>query len=143
MEGPMPKTNAPRIAILGAGPVGLEAALYARSLDYPVHVYEAGRVGEYVQRWGHVRLFSPFGMNVTALGRATILDGNPRHDFPDDRQCITGKEHLTCYLDPLAKCDGLKGCIHTETQVVAVGRAGLLKGDGVGDSSRGKQSFRL
>jgi thioredoxin reductase len=139
----MPKTNAPRIAVLGAGPVGLEAALYARNLDYTVHVYEAGRIGEYLQRWGHVRLFSPFGMNVTELGRATILDANPRHDFPDDQACITGKEHLSCYLDPVAKCEVLKGCIHTETQVVAVGRTGLLKGDGVGDGSRGKQPFRL
>ena len=55
----MSKPDPPRIAVLGAGPIGLEAALYARTLHYPVIVYERGRVGEYVQRWGHVRLFTP------------------------------------------------------------------------------------
>ena len=68
----MAKSDTPRIAVVGAGPIGLEAALYARSLKYPVAVYELGRVGEHIQRWGHVRLFSPFGMNSTSLGRAAI-----------------------------------------------------------------------
>ena len=66
----MVKSEKPRLAILGAGPVGLEAALYARKLDFAVTVYERGRVGEYLLRWGHVRLFTPFGMNTTPLGRA-------------------------------------------------------------------------
>ena len=39
----MAKTDTPRIAILGAGPVGLEAALYARSLKFSVALYERGR----------------------------------------------------------------------------------------------------
>ena len=37
----MPPAAAPRVAVLGAGPVGLEAALYARRLDLAVTVYEA------------------------------------------------------------------------------------------------------
>ena len=32
----------PRIAILGAGPIGLEAAIYARYLGYPTEVIERG-----------------------------------------------------------------------------------------------------
>jgi thioredoxin reductase len=139
----MPKGSTPRIAVLGAGPIGLEAALYARSLEYPVTVYEAGRIGDYLHRWGHVRLFSPFGMNSTALGRNAIQDTLPKHEFPDETTCLTGKEHLTRYLEPLAKCETLKDCIQTETQVVAVGRRGMLKGDAVGESGRGKQPFRL
>ena len=68
----MPRSDQPRLAVLGAGPIGLEAALYARTLGLPVTVYEQGRVGEHLHRWGHVRLFSPFGMNSTPLGRAAI-----------------------------------------------------------------------
>ena len=71
----MAKTDTPRLAVLGAGPIGLEAALYARTLNLPVTVYERGRVGEYLHNWGHVRLFSPFGMNATSLGRAAIKAG--------------------------------------------------------------------
>src|SRR5919201_1798972 len=107
----MAKPGAPRIAVLGAGPVGLEAALYARALDLPVTVYERGRVGEHWQRWGHVRLFSPFGMNTTPLGRASIREGDPRRDFPGDGDCTTGKEHVAAYLEPLAKSQRLRDCL--------------------------------
>src|SRR5436305_13510806 len=89
----MAKPDAPRIAVLGAGPVGLEAALYAHTLGLPVTVYERGRVGEYVQRWGHVRLFSPFGLNTTPLGRAALRAENPKHELPGDGDCITGQDH--------------------------------------------------
>ena len=61
-----------RVAILGAGPIGLEAALYAKALEFPFTVYERGRIGEFMLRWGHVRLFSPFGVNKTPLGVAAI-----------------------------------------------------------------------
>src|SRR3954462_6361649 len=99
----MAKPDPPRIAILGAGPVGLEAALHARAVGLPVTVYERGRVAEHVQRWGHARLFSPFGMNTTPLGRSAILAENAKPAFPADGDCTTGKEHYQVYLDPLTK----------------------------------------
>ncbi len=134
---------APRLAILGAGPIGLEAGLYARALSLPVALYERGRVGDHVLRWGHVRLFSPFGMNSTPLGRAAIRASKPQHEFPADDACITGRDHVAAYLNPLAQVETLKGCLHTETQVLAVGRRGFLKTDVAGDARRGKNPFRL
>ncbi|HXG09149.1 MAG TPA: NAD(P)-binding domain-containing protein [Gemmataceae bacterium] len=139
----MARTDTPRIAVLGAGPIGLEAALYARRLGLPVTVYESGRVGEHLHRWGHVRLFSPFGMNVTPLGRAAILAENAAHEFPADGDCITGREHLRVYLEPLARSTPLRGCIQNETQVLHVGRRGLLKDDWPGDGRRAAHPFRL
>ncbi len=125
----MAKSDTSRIAVLGGGPIGLEAALYARALNLPVTVYERGRVGEHLRRWGHVRLFSPFGMNVTPLGRATLLADKPRRDFPADTDSITGREHVACYLEPLAQSAALRDCLRPGVQVVQVGRRGLLKGD--------------
>jgi hypothetical protein len=139
----VPKKESPRLAILGAGPIGLEAALYARRLDVSVTVYERGRPGEYWQRWGHVRLFTPFGMNVTPLGRAAILADSPRHKFPDDTQCITGREHVAVYLGPLAAIRTLKECLRPEVQVVQVGRRGLLKEEALGEARRATAPFRL
>src|SRR5438105_1015209 len=139
----MPKTDAQRIAILGAGPVGLEAGLYARTLGLPVTVYERGRVGEHVQRWGHVRLFSPFGMNSTPQGRAAIEKDYPNYEFPADGDCLRGKEHFAAYLEPLAKTAILRDCLRLDTQVLHVGRRGLLKDDSPGDAKRGQQPFRL
>ncbi len=139
----MAKTDVPRLAVLGAGPIGLEAALYARTLNLPVTVYERARIGEHLHRWGHVRLFSPFGMNTTALGRATIRTSQPDHVFPGDNDCLSGKAHLAAYLEPLARTQALRACLRLESQVLSIGRRGFLKADGVGEARRGQQPFRL
>src|SRR3954468_18157353 len=119
----MPKPDAPRLAILGAGPIGLEAGLYAKKLDLPFTLYERGRVGEHVLRWGHVRLFSPFGMNATPLGRATLRAAN--RDLPADGDLLTGAEYAAAYLAPLAQSGLLANCLKLETEVRAIGRSGL------------------
>src|SRR5947209_255632 len=120
----MARTEGTRIAVLGAGPIGLEAALYARTLGLPVAVFERGRIGEHVLRWGHVRLFSPFGMNSTPLGRAAILAERSQHAFPSESDCVIGKVLVTTYLEPLARVALLRDCIHSETRVIAIGRRG-------------------
>src|SRR3954467_14768517 len=63
----------PRLAILGAGPIGLEAALAAAERGWEFTVYEAGRsVGASVRDWGHVRLFTPWDMNVSPRARRAL-----------------------------------------------------------------------
>src|ERR1700674_4671895 len=96
-EGAMARTHLPRVAIVGAGPIGLEAALYAATLKLPFTVYERGRLGEHLQQWGHVRLFSPFAMNVTPLGLACVRAEAPQQTLPADTESITGKQHLATY----------------------------------------------
>jgi thioredoxin reductase len=137
------RNDKPRIAVLGGGPIGLEAALYARTLGLPVTLYERGRVGEYLHRWGHVRLFSPFGMNSTPLGRAALRKEDAEREFPADGDCITGKQHIAAYLEPLTKTDLLRGCVRNDTQVVAIGRRGFLKEEDPASAKRGEQPFRL
>jgi hypothetical protein len=137
------RIDSPRIAVLGAGPVGLEAALYAAALDLPVTLYERGRVGEHLHQWGHVRLFSPFGMNSTPLGRAHVLAESPCHELPSHDALLTGREHLGAYIEPLAGCSLLRDSLCTETTVLHVGRKGLLKEDSPGEGKRGRQPFRL
>jgi hypothetical protein len=139
----MPRNEAPRLAILGAGPIGLEAALYAAALKLPFTVYERGRVGEHLQHWGHVRLFTPFGMNVTPLGRVRVLAENPRAELPDDNACITGREHVTAYLEPLARSPLLRENVQLGQTILHVGRKGYLKDDSPGDGKRGQQPFKL
>lgn len=57
---------APRVAVLGAGPIGLDATLACVEAGLPVTVYEAGdAVGVHVRAWGHVRLFTPWAMNTS------------------------------------------------------------------------------
>jgi thioredoxin reductase len=133
----MPKPETRRIAILGAGPIGLEAAVYARKLGFPVTVFERGQIGEHIRHWGHVRMFSPFGINSTPIGRALLSN------LPGDIECLTGREYWSAYLEPLAKSDLLRECLQTETAVLSVSRSGLLKGDYPGDARRAQHLFRL
>ena len=125
-----------KICVIGAGPVGLEAALYARSLGLAVEVYEAGAVGNHLRAWGHVRMFTPWSMNVSSLGARRLglarREGNP-----------TGAELVAEYLEPLARLPELADAVRERTRVVAASRAGFLKGDGVGDGTRAGRPFRL
>lgn len=128
--------------MIGGGPIGLEAALYARQLGYSVAVYERGRIGEHLQQWGHVCLFSPFAMNSTPLGRSILAEEQPGRQLPDGDELLTGRQHLAQYLEPLARCRLLADCIHCETAVLAIGRSGRLKTD-FGPDSRSEAPFRL
>ena len=136
----MAKVTAPKLAILGAGPVGIEAALYAHKLQWPFTVFERGRIGEFVQRWGHLRLFSPFGMNSTSLGRVTLKTAKPNLSLPADDALLTGREHISAYLAPLAE---MVPNIVTETHVLKISRRDYLKTDLPGDVARTKSPFRL
>ncbi len=131
-----------RVAVLGAGPIGLEAAVHAKSLGHAVTVFDRGQVGEHVLRWGFVRMFTPFGMNVTPLGRLTILKETPGREFPADTDIVTGREFREAYLVPLAETAYLKGCLRPQTTVVAVGRAGVRKTDSP-DPRRAAAPFRM
>ncbi|MEX2176960.1 MAG: hypothetical protein WD872_21540 [Pirellulaceae bacterium] len=132
-----------KIAILGAGPIGLEAALYARFLGYDVAIFERGEVADSVRRWGHVRMFSPFSMNRSPLGLAAIGAQNEAYRPPSDDALLTGYEWLDQYLLPLSQTDLLADHLRTRTEVVAVGKEELLKQDLPGHEDRGDWSFRI
>ena len=127
----------PRLAILGAGPTGLEAALAAAARGWPFTVYErAAAAGGHVRAWGHVRLFTPWSMNVSPAARAALGEA-----APDGPGLPTGAELADDLLDPLAA--GLGARLRTGADVVAVGREGLLKHEGIGSPARARRQFRL
>lgn len=132
-----------RIAIIGAGPIGLEAALYARYLGYDVDVYEQGRVADSVLRWGHVRMFTPFGENRSPLALAALKAQDPSWQPPGDDQRLTGREFAERYLLPLATSDLLADAISVQTEVLAIGRDGVTKSEQAHDELRGEHDFRL
>lgn len=136
---PLPDRNS--LAIIGAGPIGLEAALAALDRGFDVHVFERGDVGAHPIAWGHIRMFTPWRTNlgpvsVTHLERA----GWTR---PDGEAFPTGLELAERYLAPIAALPELKGRIHTRAQVIEASRRGLLKGDLAGTPERRERPFRL
>jgi hypothetical protein len=132
-----------RIAVLGAGPIGLETALYARYLGYDVDIYERGRVAKNVLRWGHVRMFSPFGQNRSALAMAALRAQDAAWQPPADDALLTGREFAERLLVPLSRSDLLADNLHEQCEVVLIGRDGLLKGELAGDEERGERDFHL
>ena len=127
----------------GPGPIGLEAAAHAAHLGHSVTVYDRGDVAEAVGQWGHVRLFTPFGMNCTQLGLDLIRKEHPQHVLPGPNDLLTGHEYRDAYLVPLTLTSKLGDAVKTRTFVVTVGRAGMLKTDPVDDPKRATAPFRL
>ncbi len=138
----MHKPSLPRVAVLGAGPVGLEAALYAKAAGLPVVVFEQGNAAAHVERWGFVRMFTPFGMNATPLGRQALLRDSPGRDLPADADPLTGREFRDAYLAPLAESSALRDSVRLQTRVVMVGRSGWRKTDPA-DPKKPLPPFRL
>ncbi len=128
-----------RVAILGAGPIGLEAALAAAERGMDFTVYEAApAVGGFVRRWGHVSTFTPWDMNVSARVRAGLGDAAPAGDH-----LPTGAELARELLDPVAALPALAGRVRTATRVQGVARRGLLKHEEIGSAERARHEFRL
>jgi hypothetical protein len=110
-----------RIAIIGGGPIGLEAALYARRLGHECVVFERGLVAQNVSQWGFVSLFSPWAMNTTPLGWKAI-NADRLQDPPSPKICPTGNEFRDRYLLPLASSRQLQDAIRVNTTVRRIAR---------------------
>lgn len=123
-----------KIAIIGGGPTGLEAALRARREGYDVALFEAGRVGEHFARYGSVRLFTPFRMNSTPLGRELLRRAGAR--LPEDEETLAANDLRERYLMPLAMLPELSGVVREGVRVAGVAREGMAKGTTPGRSGR-------
>lgn len=128
-----------RLTIIGAGPIGLEAAVRGQQSGWDVTLLEQDTVGNHVAAWGHVQLFSPFVMNASAWGREALVG----QQLPADDALLTGREFVAQYLQPLSQLPLLAGRIREQTRVVSISRGDFWKGDRIGKPSRSESSFRL
>lgn len=132
----------PHIAILGAGPTGLEAALAAGEAGLPFTIYEAApSVAGNVRAWGHVRLFTPWEMNVSPRMRRHLEAAG--REVPDGSGCPTGHELAERLLEPLAALPEIAPRLRLGTRVLGVGREGLLKHEEIATPERGRRPFRI
>ena len=132
-----------KIAIIGAGPVGLEAAVYARYLGYDVDLYERGRAVESLRQAAHVRGFEPWSDVTTPLGRASLGNQDPQWRPAADNAVLTHGELIERYFVPLAQCDLLADCLQERTTVEAIGREAVLRTEFLQDDRRIDVPFRL
>lgn len=131
------------LAIIGAGPIGLEAASRAALAGLNVVVFEKEKVGHHLSQWGHVRLFSPFRLNHSEWGLELIKTAFPKLLLPQPDSYPTGSEMVETYLKPLARIPQLSGRILERIVVRSVGREGLGKKHLLGKPERSHHPFRL
>lgn len=114
------------VAVIGAGPVGLATAanLIERGLT-PI-IFEAGdSVGSAVQKWGHVRLFSPWEHNIDPASRRLL----ETTDWVEPRLTALpfGAELVDQYLKPLADVPAINKALRPSHKVIAISRSGMDK----------------
>ena len=130
------------IAILGAGPIGLEAALAAAEAGARFTLYEAGGdVAEHVRSWGHVRLFTAWDRNLSPRMRRWLERAG--HDVPCGDVYPTGLQLVDQVLGPLARLPEIAPNVRRGTRVLSVAREGLLKHEEIATERRGRSPFRL
>jgi NADPH-dependent 2,4-dienoyl-CoA reductase/sulfur reductase-like enzyme len=111
----------PRIAILGAGPIGLETALYARYLGYPAQVFEKEETCA-----ASVRLLTEkpegFGKLASRLGVSALRAQDADWQPPPADILLTAAEWCAKYLAPLAESDLIVDVLHLAHEVVGITR---------------------
>ena len=132
--------NRLQVAIIGAGPIGLEAALQASEAGFAVSLFEKKSIAQNLRDWGHIKLFTPFGMNASAVGIEMLQQAG--YELPSRETLLTGREFADVYLLRLADLlrDRIEVC--EDTNIIAVSRGDLLKGEAIGNRSE-HHKFRL
>lgn len=135
-----------RIAIIGAGPIGVEAALYGAIAGYDVQLFERGHIAANVRRWGFVQVFTEWGRNRSPLAMKLLAEQG--EELPPEHDYSSGHE-LVNYVEKLAALPPLQGRIHTQTEVLSLTRERCLKSDFLADDGltalprRAEFPFRL
>lgn len=136
------KLDSLHVAIVGAGPVGIEAALAAAEAGVAFTLYEAGaHVGANVLSWGHVGLFTGWDLNVSPRMRRWLR--RARHEIPSGDEPPTGRELVTRVLQPVAALPAVRDRLRLRTRVLSVAREGLLKHEEIASAERANLPFRL
>ena len=105
------------IAVLGAGPLGIEAALYARYLGYDVVIFESAGIAQTVRQ---TPTAAPPDPCVSPLGIAALAAQRTVGGTHVELEPTTCEQWVTEYLEALADTDLLRDRIRLNTEVVRV-----------------------
>ena len=138
----------PRAAIIGAGPLGIEAAHYAAHLGHAVWLFEReAQIAPDVRAWGHVGMFSPWQGLRSPLGELLLREKIKAEairlpKFPPGRVYPTGSSFVALYLEPLAALLGPS--LLRETRVAALGRSYMFPDEHAEEpEKRSARRFRI
>jgi flavin-dependent dehydrogenase len=110
------------IAVIGAGPIGLEAALYARYLGYDVRVYERARVVESLLAAPAAAPGVSWQSSTSPLGIAALAAQRRDWQPPAANTTRTNGDAAAEYFLPLAASDLLVDSVLVGTEVLSIER---------------------
>lgn len=115
------------IGIIGAGPIGLEAALYGRYLGYDVIVFEKRKLEDIV-REAEGRVTWEYAKDlVSPLGVMAIQTQDESWQPPEPSERWTVAEWWAKYLRPLAESDLVVDSIRFDSHVATIARSDWRK----------------
>lgn len=139
-----PEIDSPAyIAIIGGGPIGIEAALYARFLGYSVLLLERSTVGDSLLRWGNWQLDANAALCTSSLGLAALEAQEKPCSLPLRDMPIANREYVEEYLIPLAKTDLVGDSVQIQSEVVSISRLGCDRSKPLPIERRAEQEFRV
>lgn len=158
-----PEVDTPAtIAIIGGGPLGVEAALYARFLGYFVMLSDQRKVGDSLTGWNQAAFrnatddllmqSSTAGEDAgvpcwrdctTPLGLAALEAQAGSAALPPVAGPVNYRDYVDKYLIPVARTDLLYDSIQVHARVVSVSRVGCSPQDSCSLERRSEQEFRL
>ncbi len=106
------------IAVVGAGPLGIEAALYGRYLGYDVTLIEAVQIANSLHDRRAETLPLPPDRCCSPLASAALQSQHP--DFAASTKPITISQWIDDILVPLTKTDLLRGRVICPCRVVEI-----------------------
>jgi Pyridine nucleotide-disulphide oxidoreductase len=122
----MKNLNEKTIAVIGAGPVGVSAAVHLKTRGLQFLVIEKGAsAGHAMKEWGHVRVFTPWRYATDKAVVELLEKTGWKH--PDKEHLPTGLEIVEEYLEPAAALPELKDAIIYNAEVIAISKQGHSK----------------
>ena len=138
----------PRAAIIGGGPLGIEAAHYAARLGHTVWLFEReAQTAPDVCAWGHIEMFSPWKQLRSSIGELLIRENIKAEKvslsrFPPERVHPVGNNFAKLYLEPLVTLLGTSYL--RETRVAALGRSFMFPDEHADEpEKRSARRFRI
>ena len=131
------------LTIIGAGPIGLEAAAWAAARNWDVVIFEKNSIGHHIRQWGHIKFFSPFHMNHSNWGPHLLIKAFPKLILPGESSYLSGNEYVLRYLKPLSQLPELSNKIFLGTHVIHIGKEDLPKNKYIAKDRRLDHPFRI
>ncbi len=128
-----------KVAIIGAGPIGLAAAAHLLERGLEPVVFEAGAsIAAHFDSFHHVQLFSPWRYNVDPAARR-MLEASGWIEPPLD-ELPTAGAMIERYLAPLAALPAMAASVKLSHRVLDVSRVGF---DKVKSAGRDESPFAI